>query len=265
MTIGDLQQYIDPPYHARQRGIHSPPYRHQSVQSSPEQISLADALRDPEVNAAAGHVRGRPIDGESDDTRVPALHSRQDYPSEDPDPLCELLPIPAEYVEEEASEVPVAFLVDEDAGPEDTSSQDVLDFRLQRLRLMRRRHEIDNWTREDRRANSSHQAHDSTDSSAFNRYIARTRMDDTPEDTSDDARVVGAGVEEGMKDNNVTCARFQIEEGKHKVAIRFVPPVSGRFILLKLWAGRNKVNVDVQTIIAQGYGTLRFFPAKSFR
>jgi hypothetical protein len=69
--------------------------------------------------------------------------------------------------------------------------------------------------------------------------------------------------DDGLNDPNVTRARFHIRDGKYKVAIRFDPPVSGRFILLKLWANRS--NVDLQSVIAKGYGGLRFFSAVDMR
>jgi hypothetical protein len=66
-----------------------------------------------------------------------------------------------------------------------------------------------------------------------------------------------------ISDPMVTRARFHIREGKYKIAIKFDPPVSGRFILIKLWANRS--NVDVQSVIAKGFGGSRFFPAIEFR
>ena len=73
------------------------------------------------------------------------------------------------------------------------------------------------------------------------------------------------------KDPNVTCAHFSIKPGKHKVALHFDPGISGRFILVKVWAemgvvgGGRARNVDVQSIIAKGYGGCRFFPAREVR
>ncbi|GAB7362197.1 hypothetical protein MBLNU230_g2223t1 [Neophaeotheca triangularis] len=67
---------------------------------------------------------------------------------------------------------------------------------------------------------------------------------------------------ENTGDDKVTCTRFRIERGKHRVAIGFEPAISGRFIMLKLWAGKG--NVDVQGVVARGFGGPRFFESKGF-
>ncbi|KAJ5736529.1 uncharacterized protein N7483_001654 [Penicillium malachiteum] len=60
-------------------------------------------------------------------------------------------------------------------------------------------------------------------------------------------------------------ARFFIEREKSMVTIKFDPPPSGRFILIKLWNPRPDHNLDIQTIIAHGYAGPRFFPSSGFR
>ncbi|KAL1957652.1 hypothetical protein VTO42DRAFT_5629 [Malbranchea cinnamomea] len=60
-------------------------------------------------------------------------------------------------------------------------------------------------------------------------------------------------------------ARFFIEREKGKVSIRFDPPASGRYILIKLWSPCRGGNIDIQSIIANGYAGPRFFPALSLR
>ncbi|KAJ5540564.1 hypothetical protein N7494_005640 [Penicillium frequentans] len=60
-------------------------------------------------------------------------------------------------------------------------------------------------------------------------------------------------------------ARFFIEREKSVVSIKFDPPPSGRFILIKLWSPRSDGNIDIQSIIAHGYAGPRFFPAGGFR
>ncbi|CAL5874071.1 uncharacterized protein PFLUO_LOCUS8358 [Penicillium psychrofluorescens] len=60
-------------------------------------------------------------------------------------------------------------------------------------------------------------------------------------------------------------ARFFIEREKSMVSIKFDPPPSGRFILIKLWSPRSDGNIDIQSIIAHGFAGPRFFPAGSFR
>ncbi|KAJ5722826.1 hypothetical protein N7488_000861 [Penicillium malachiteum] len=60
-------------------------------------------------------------------------------------------------------------------------------------------------------------------------------------------------------------ARFFIEREKSMVTIKFDPPPSGRFILIKLWNPRPDRNLDIQSIIAHGYAGPRFFPSSGFR
>ncbi|KAF7596288.1 hypothetical protein BBP40_002432 [Aspergillus hancockii] len=60
-------------------------------------------------------------------------------------------------------------------------------------------------------------------------------------------------------------ARFYIERTKSMVSIKFDPPPSGRYILIKLWSPHSGSNIDIQSIIAHGYAGPRFFPAGGFR
>ena len=57
--------------------------------------------------------------------------------------------------------------------------------------------------------------------------------------------------------------KFHIEKKKRKCTIRFDPPVSGKFILLKMWSSSNEARstVDIQSIIARGYAGPRYFPS----
>jgi hypothetical protein len=61
----------------------------------------------------------------------------------------------------------------------------------------------------------------------------------------------------------VPHARFFIERDKSKCTVRFDPPVSGRFILLKMWSPHHSAtsNIDIQSVVAKGYAGPRFFPA----
>ncbi|KAG5985826.1 hypothetical protein E4U54_005775 [Claviceps lovelessii] len=74
--------------------------------------------------------------------------------------------------------------------------------------------------------------------------------------TQDAIRAVGGGL-------LVPHAKFHIEKKKSKCTIRFNPPVSGRFILLKMWSTRHDAasNIDVQTVMAKGYAGPRYFPS----
>lgn len=61
----------------------------------------------------------------------------------------------------------------------------------------------------------------------------------------------------------VPHARFFIEKKKSKCTIRFDPPVSGRFILLKMWSSHHTShgNIDIQSVMAKGFAGPRFFPS----
>jgi len=56
-------------------------------------------------------------------------------------------------------------------------------------------------------------------------------------------------------------ADFYLKTGKNTAAIHFRPPLSGRFLLLKLFATNEGGNIDVQYIGARGYSGKRFFPS----
>ncbi|PGH28965.1 hypothetical protein GX50_08294 [[Emmonsia] crescens] len=60
-------------------------------------------------------------------------------------------------------------------------------------------------------------------------------------------------------------ARFFIEKEKSMVSIKFDPPVSGRFILIKLWSPFSGGNIDIQSVVAHGFAGPRFFPSMEFR
>ncbi|KAI5364876.1 hypothetical protein Slin15195_G044140 [Septoria linicola] len=301
MTLNDLHKYMDPPQHARMNGVHTPPYRRRRApyrgNSSSERITLADALRDPEVSAAYDERESSYAD------RADAAHDlagesyqNDDYQFDghDGELHCEV-PSSAEvdesYVYLEQS-LPVTFSSDDEVGPEEISSQDVIDFRNHRERHMQRRRNYDGWdsdrarwtglSREDR-ANASWNLR------RLDAMMARTTMAGSPQHDGADENEAGyeqgprpgfgpayyqqkpederpAGTEyydDGLNDPNVTRARFHIKDEKYKVAIKFDPPVSGRFILLKLWAHGS--NVDVQSVVAKGYGGSRFFPALELR
>ncbi|EMC96877.1 hypothetical protein BAUCODRAFT_147078 [Baudoinia panamericana UAMH 10762] len=302
MNLSDLHKYLDPPPHARRQGIHSPPYYNRrqpsNIRSAPEErLSLSDALRDPEINAALSQPQreqdyARAADAAHDLAYTGTATHADYYGSDfgfgrtDPEAHCEIpalvstnsLDSPAHSETEHAPVTVLSSDEDADVGPEEASSQEVIDFRLQRLRQMRRRYEVEAYDRDERWSglNGLHFANDSSIVSSVPRSMyppfnpsrndARTRQlveeaveaAPLPPPMASSAEATNA-VHEANDDPNVTCARFRIRGGKHKVAIKFEPAISGRFILLKLWAG--KTNVDVQSLIAKGYGGCRFFPA----
>ncbi len=62
-------------------------------------------------------------------------------------------------------------------------------------------------------------------------------------------------------------AVFYIEKNKSKCTIRFDPPVSGRFILLKIWNPDNNstANIDIKGVVAKGFAGPRYFPSVDLR
>ncbi|KAI1335532.1 hypothetical protein F5Y15DRAFT_397634 [Xylariaceae sp. FL0016] len=62
-------------------------------------------------------------------------------------------------------------------------------------------------------------------------------------------------------------ARFFIEQNKSKCTIKFDPPVSGRFILLKMWSPNRDPgsNIDIQAVVAKGFAGPRYFPSVDLR
>ncbi|KAI1410148.1 hypothetical protein F5Y13DRAFT_168442 [Hypoxylon sp. FL1857] len=65
----------------------------------------------------------------------------------------------------------------------------------------------------------------------------------------------------------VPHARFFIERNKSKCTIKFDPPVSGRFILLKMWNPHRDpgANIDIQAVVAKGFAGPRYFPSLELR
>lgn len=304
MTLHDLQKYQDPPAYARRAGFESPlhvhrsrRYRQTSLRDSSERLTLTDALRDPEINAAYNEYPHR-ADGfdnlaNQDDNYVYLPGPEHDFGA-DGDGQCEA-PSPQDETSPAVSThgLPVTLLSDEETGPEDTSSQEVLDYRLQRQRHARRRHELENWDREDRwhaelsgaRRSSGYRWEPdgtgeplATGPSEALWARASESQDVTSAPSGPAVTAIASQQGEGAVGKNsreppqqqvdpaVTIARFHIRSAKHKVAIKFDPPVSGRFMLLKLWAcGARGQNVDVQSVVAKGFGGQRFFPAVQVR
>ncbi|PKS11929.1 hypothetical protein jhhlp_001224 [Lomentospora prolificans] len=60
-------------------------------------------------------------------------------------------------------------------------------------------------------------------------------------------------------------AKFNIDKGRSKCTIHFDPPISGRFILLKMWSPHHDPasNIDIQTVMAKGFAGPRYFPSIS--
>ncbi|KAI9167485.1 hypothetical protein HJFPF1_03613 [Paramyrothecium foliicola] len=65
----------------------------------------------------------------------------------------------------------------------------------------------------------------------------------------------------------VPHAKFFIEKKKSKCTIKFDPPVSGRYILLKIWSSHHdsNSNIDIQSVMARGFAGPRYFPSVQLR
>lgn len=284
MTMNDLQKYIDLLARPRIAGAGTSTHRggrQSSIQQSPEQLSLADALRDPELNAAFEELdRSASRDGETPQPWFQGIGIEpfEAYDS-DLETHCEI-PISSNRFEYDGSTEPVSLLFDEDLGPEDTSSQEVLDYRLQRLRLHRRRYEMEShgraerWTGRPPPLLENDRDRERYSLSRLDALMARSRVYDTPaamsaNDTTNEldedvsAEHTDALDQLVRTDKEVHTKRFLIRSTKSKVALHFDPPISGRFIMIKMWSG--EANVDVQTVLAEGWGGGRFFPAVEFR
>ena len=317
--------HLHPPRIARER----------SLRASPDRLTLADALRDPEIDAVLNdrsyaHAADGLHDLSTEDPNTEEDLYAADFGSGYADLAC--LDPPQSYTpsldaagtfsqsENETSDRrsrsrsrrtrPFTLLSDEEPGPEDTSPPGWTEYRLQRWRNMRRRLDMENWDRDERWGGlnrmppepiPAEMAGDARERAMWNlsrldALMARSRVRDDEEDvmtplspptppvaappysrlrrfpaTASDSKrdlLSPSTVDERMADgSHVTRAHFHIKKSKHKVAIKFSPPVSGRFVLLKLWAGpgHGKGNVDVQSVILKGYGGGRFFPAVEMR
>lgn len=58
-------------------------------------------------------------------------------------------------------------------------------------------------------------------------------------------------------------AKFFIEKGNNRCTIKFDPPVTGRFVLLKMY--HPSENIDIQGVYAKGFAGPRYFPSVELR
>ncbi|KAI9661665.1 MAG: hypothetical protein M1821_008903 [Bathelium mastoideum] len=63
----------------------------------------------------------------------------------------------------------------------------------------------------------------------------------------------------------VPDARFRMKDRSNQRMIKFEPPVSGKYILIKLWNPGASGNIDIQSITTYGYSGPRFAPAMKSR
>ncbi|KXJ94311.1 hypothetical protein Micbo1qcDRAFT_173135 [Microdochium bolleyi] len=133
-----------------------------------------------------------------------------------------------------------------------------------------------------RRANGLNLGPSESDSSedddtlhAYNRYVPDDRLHrrHAPHNTALAAAAEAAQVatQEAVRavggEMLAPNARFFIERDKSKCTITFDPPVSGRFILLKMWSPHQDPsgNIDIQAVVAKGFAGPRYFPSIELR
>jgi hypothetical protein len=279
MDVKDLRKYQDPPrpVHARLGGIHEQPYnRYRGIQASPEQLTLSDALRDPEIATAADRSFSPFPQEEADDPADEDPYYGSEYFGQtEAEAHCDIPSPPSNAVHTALSDGgSLSFTLvstDEESGPEDNSPQEVLDYRLQRLRRMSRRHDMDDW--EPPGPSWANPRADGTTSQRNARLLPwiippRPRPGHRPDHrgNSPPPEASNQGRSQRFKapqfaadDPNVQAARFSIKRNKFRVTVKFDPPISGRYILLRLYSGKS--NVDVQSVVVKGYAGPRFFPA----
>ena len=313
LTLSDLQPYISPPHPPTRSRL---PYGRRPIPRSsfqhqyhhPNNLTLSDALRDSEVSAALhdddddnspDYARYADTLHDVNLRRPRTAYSPYNNNNNNEDDHCSSSSTTTSSDETPIDDTaPTAVLSDEDAGPEESSSQDVLDFRLQRQRLMRRRHEIDSWDREDRwsaTAGPQYNPDGYRIGTGENSYglqrldamMARSRVASPPppvpvipaayrrQSSAVEGTGTGMGTRIGTGMGEVRHERFRMRAGRNRVTMKFSPGVSGRFVLLRLWAageggqgrrggdgGGGGGNVDVQSLVFKGYGGGRYFPAR---
>lgn len=274
MDVKDLRAYQDPPrpIHARLGGIHQQPYnRYRGIQASPEQLTLSDALRDPEIAIAANGSLSPFPQEEPDEHADEDPYYEAGYPGQtESEAHCDIPSPPVNAVHSTHSDGgSLSFTLvstDEESGAEDSSPQEVLDYRLQRLRRMSRRHDMDDW--EPHGSDWTYSRADRNTARGLLPWIIPPRprpgqehssRSPPPENLSQRRLQRSKAPQLATNDPNVQAARFSIKRNKSRVTVKFDPPISGRYILLKLYAGKS--NVDVQSVVAKGYAGPRFFPA----
>lgn len=65
----------------------------------------------------------------------------------------------------------------------------------------------------------------------------------------------------------VPLLHFTMTEEKSQCTIKFDPPVTGRFILLKMWTPHHNPhrNIDIQSVVAKGFAGPRYFSSTDVR
>ncbi|KAL8953236.1 MAG: hypothetical protein Q9222_000889 [Ikaeria aurantiellina] len=126
------------------------------------------------------------------------------------------------------------------------------------------------------RITSSYDSSDEIDDPDFTHYLHRSglrrrptpstrryRRRTAPRRIQSDAPPRPDDVSRGAKGTDVLVphAIIFIEKDKSMVNVKFDPPISGRYILLKFWSPSKDQNIDIQSIVAYGFAGPRYFPA----
>lgn len=274
MSSSNLYKFMDHPQERpRPASMNELYFNQRPPRASPERLTLSDALRDPQITAALDirqELEDEDFARRADEANDLAYYGDDfGFGRRDAGAHCDVPPFrySPSTPPQTPDEAPAVTLVnDEDIGPEEPSTPLILQERETRARLQRRRHEIENWDREDRWMGFGHGDEERWGvAAALDELSGRIRSRHTKD--APPTRPVSVPV-----DSDVTTADFRIKRGKNKVTIKFDPPVSGRYILLRMESGlsldrteRGNENVDVQAVIAKGFAGPRFFPAMSLR
>lgn len=231
---------------------------------SAAQLSLQESLRDPEISHALTQARNRefsPFDFTAEQVSTSPENDDDENPwstARDVDAAWPALePTDRTSAREQAQalacddqtypvladdDTHVVLLTDDEiAWPEDPTTSDVLQDRQRRQRRMQNIDEdMFGW--------------DPRYRSMPSRLLGQGRRVGWQYPRSERS---GEPRFEQNKSNGVARARFHIKEGKHRIAVKFDPPISGTHILLKLQTPYTGKNIDVQAVIASGYAGQR--------
>ncbi|CAD0087066.1 unnamed protein product [Aureobasidium vineae] len=251
MSRDDLQPYINSSTHYLNPPRSPPPRR----THDPVRLSLLESIHDPEVARAIGTRRGAellsPIDSPADD---------QSQDEDDADDMWNSLPTtrdpswppmdPSRQVANrndidlrncddpadlrESPDGRIVVLSDEEiTWPEDPTRPDVLADRRRRERNLR-----DSYDDED------------IWESRYRTNYARMRIRQ-PHISMERSETAQLSPElDRYKSDTVARARFKIKDNRHRIAIKFDPPV---------------YNIDIQTVMATGFAGPRYFPVIQFK
>ncbi|KAJ9663916.1 hypothetical protein H2201_005398 [Coniosporium apollinis] len=248
-------QYLDP--------SSAPPLRSVPARDREEQLTLLESLRDPEVQAAysrrasqlrqAQRPRGVARPRSHEDLFLPTVsdNSNSTYdvcdwpafraPAQPSTPRVDLPPITQPFT--------VSTDTDDEPSDEDESSAATIADRLRRDSRWRPQSDSDTDEDEEMRPLNRYWAERMPAGPlGYVRAIQRTapsrfQVREAP----------GAAGEVG-EEVPAPHARFFIEKGKSRITVRFDPPVSGKFILLKLWSPlAHGGNIDIQSVTAYGF------------